>query len=59
MNSEDLQQAVQGISASRWQWTDTNGWGSACQLHPPPPLDHLYNYVLASNFLVPLEIPGL
>jgi hypothetical protein len=58
MNSKDLQQAVQGISATHWQWTDTNGWVSARQLHPPPPLDHLYNYVLASNFLVPLEVPG-
>ena len=58
MKSNDLQQAVQSISATRWQWTDTNGWGSARELHPPPPLDHLYDYVLASNFLVPLEIPG-
>jgi len=58
MSSMDLQQAVQSISTTRWQWTDTNGRVSAGQLHPPPPLDHLYNYVLASNFLVPLEIPG-
>ena len=58
MNTTDLQQAVQSISATRWQWTDTNGWVSARQLHPPPPLGHLYDYILASNFLVPLEIPG-
>jgi hypothetical protein len=57
MTSKDLQQAVQGISSIRWQWTDTNGWVSASQLHPPPPLDHLYDYILASNFLVPLQIP--
>jgi len=58
MSSTDLEQAIQSISAIRWQWTDTNGWVSARQLHPPPPLDHLYDYVLASNFLVPLEIPA-
>jgi hypothetical protein len=58
MNSKDLEQAIQSISAIHWQWTDTNGWVSARQLHPPPPLDHLYDYVLASNFLIPLEIPG-
>src|ERR1700741_2121218 len=58
MNSTDLQQAVQSISAPQWQWTDTNGWVSARQLHPPPPLGHLYDYVVASNFLVPLEVPG-
>ena len=58
MNSRDLQQAIQSVSATGWHWTDTNGWVSARQLHPPPPLDHLYNYVLASNFLVPMEIPA-
>jgi hypothetical protein len=57
MRSKDLQQAVENISAKRWQWTDTNGWVSAHQLQPPPPLGHLFEYVLASNFLVPLEIP--
>ncbi len=58
MRSKDLQQAIQSISATNWQWTDTNGWVSARQLHPPPPLGHLYDYVLASRFLVALEIPG-
>jgi hypothetical protein len=58
MSAKDLEQAIQSISAIRWQWTDTNGWVSAGQLHPPPPLGHLYDYILASNFLVPLEIPG-
>lgn len=58
MSSSDLQQSIQSISAAGWQWTDTNGWVSARQLHPPPPLDHLYNYVLASNFIVPMQIPA-
>jgi hypothetical protein len=58
MSSRDLQQSIQSTTAAGWQWTDTNGWVSARQLHPPPPLDHLYNYVLASNFLVPMEIPA-
>lgn len=57
MRSNDLEQAVQGISATRWQWADTDGWVSARQLHPPLPLGHLYDYILASNFLFPLEIP--
>ncbi len=59
MNSKDLEQAIQSISATRWKWTETNGWVSARQLHPPPPIGHLYDYVLSSNFLVPLEIPAL
>jgi hypothetical protein len=58
MSSRDLQQSVEGISSTGWHWTDTNGWVSAQQLHPPPPLDHLYNYLLASNFLIPMQIPA-
>ena len=58
MRSTDLQQSIQNISAIGWQWTDTNGWISAGQLHPSPPLSHLYDYVLASNFLVPMQIPA-
>jgi hypothetical protein len=57
MNSTDLQQSIQNIAAIGWQWTDTNGWVSARQLHPAPPLRHFYDYVLASNFLVPIQIP--
>jgi hypothetical protein len=57
MNSADLEQSIQNLSASGWQWTDTKGRVSAYQLHPAPPLGHLYDYVLASHFLVPLEIP--
>jgi hypothetical protein len=57
MSSTDLEQSIQSVSATGWQWTDTNGWVSADQLHPAPPLSHLYEYVLASNFLVPMQIP--
>jgi hypothetical protein len=57
MRSEDLRQLIQTISKADWQWTDTNGWVSASQLRPAPPVSHLYEYVLASNFLVPMEIP--
>jgi hypothetical protein len=58
MSSSDLRQSMESISATDWHWTDTNGWVSARQLHPPPPLDHLYNYVLASDFLIPIQIPA-
>jgi hypothetical protein len=57
MRSKDLEQAVQSIAATGWQWTDTNGWVTARELHPPSPLGHMYDYVLASNFLIPLEVP--
>ena len=57
MSASDLRQSMQDISAIGWQWTDTNGWVSAGQLHPAPPLGHLYDYVLASNFIVPMQVP--
>jgi hypothetical protein len=57
MSASDLRQAIAGIAATGWEWNEVNGWVSAHELHAPPPLNHLYDYVLASNFLVPMEIP--
>ena len=57
MRSNELQQSIEDISATGWQWADTDGWVSARQLHPATPLHYLYEYVLASNFLVPMQIP--
>jgi hypothetical protein len=56
--SRDLEQSVQDISAIGWQWTETNGWVSTEQLHAAPPLGHRYDYIIASNFLMPLPVPA-
>jgi hypothetical protein len=58
MTSKDLEESIQNISATRWQWTDTNGWVSAQQPQAAPPLGHLYDFALASNFLVPMQLPA-
>jgi hypothetical protein len=58
MMSKDLRQSIQTASANDWQWTETNGWVSASQLRLRPPLGLLYDYVLASNFLVPIPVPA-
>lgn len=58
MTASDLRQATENISATGWEWTDVDGWVSARELHPPSPLNHLYDYVLSSNFLVPVQIPA-
>jgi hypothetical protein len=55
MRSGDLEQSIQSFSTIGWKWTDTDGTVTAHQLHPDPPLGHLYDYLLASNFLVPLQ----
>jgi hypothetical protein len=57
MTSTDLRQSLPNNSKLNWQWTDTNGWVSARELHPASPLNYLYDYLLASNFLVPMQIP--
>ena len=58
MMSKDLRQSIEAASATDWQWTETNGWVSATQLRLRPPVGHLYEYILASNFLIPMQIPA-
>ena len=58
MTALDLQEAIKDFSAAGVEWSETNGWVSAKQLRVELPLGHLYAYLLASNFLVPLEAPG-
>ncbi len=58
MTAVDLQEAIKGFSATGLEWSETNGWVSAKQLRVAPPLGHLYAYLLASNFLVPMQIPA-
>ena len=55
MTALDLRESIQGFSTLDWGWSETNGWVSAHQLRPLAPLGHLYAYLLASNFLVPIE----
>ncbi|HET6179933.1 MAG TPA: hypothetical protein VFE61_23630 [Candidatus Sulfotelmatobacter sp.] len=57
MTAVDLQEAIKSFSPTALEWSDTNGWVSAKQLRLAPPLGHLYAYLLASNFLVPMQGP--
>jgi len=58
MTTVDLRESIGSFSATALEWSETNGWVSAKQLRVAPPLGHLYAYLLASNFLVPLQIPA-
>jgi hypothetical protein len=58
MTAADLQESLKGISASGWEWRETNGLVSAAQLRRAPPLGHLFAYLLASNFIVPMQVPA-
>lgn len=58
MTAVDLQESIKSLSPTGLEWSETNGWVSAQQLRLAPPLGHLYAYLLASNFLVPMQIPS-
>jgi hypothetical protein len=58
MSSAELRERLNGFADSGWAWSDTDGMVSATQLRHAPPLGHLFAYLLASNFLVPMQIPA-
>jgi hypothetical protein len=58
MSSAELRERLNGFADSGWEWSDTDGMVSATQLRHAPPLGHLFAYLLASNFLVPMQIPA-
>jgi hypothetical protein len=56
MTATDFREAIKLFSAIELEWTETNGYVSAEELRFKPPLDHLYAYLLASKFLVPMRV---
>lgn len=43
-----------GADSSHWQDMNSNDLITADELQPPYPLSHLYQYLLATNFIVPI-----
>jgi hypothetical protein len=58
MSSVELRERLKGFPARGWEWDETDGMVSAGQVRHAPPLGHLYAYLLASNFLVPMQVPA-
>lgn len=58
MTAADLREWLKSASSAGWEWSETNGWVSASQLRCAPPLGHLFAYLLASDFLVPMRVPA-
>jgi hypothetical protein len=58
MSSTELRERLESLSASSWEWSETNGMVSATQVRRAPPLGHLFAYLLASNFLIPVQVPA-
>jgi len=58
MTVTDLRESLEAASASSWEWNENNGWVSAAELRRVAPLGHLFAYLLASNFIVPMKAPA-
>jgi hypothetical protein len=58
MIATDLREWLNTASVHGWEWSETTEWISASQLHRTPPLGHLFAYLLASNFIVPVQVPA-
>jgi hypothetical protein len=57
MTAADLQEWLNSASVTGWEWSETNGWVTASQLRRAPPLGHMFAYLMASGFLVPMRVP--
>ena len=55
MPTESVQNWVNKLSATGWEWTPVEGTVFADSLRPPIPLRFLYEYLLASQFIVPVR----
>ena len=54
MATSEVEDWANKLSATGWQWSDSGGYVYADSLKPPGPLRYLYEYLLASNFVVPV-----
>jgi hypothetical protein len=52
MTAEELRGRVPTDQLARWSWKETDGIVSADNLHPPGPLNSLYQYLLESEFIL-------
>lgn len=51
--TEEVERRVDEGGLTGWEWKETNGVISADGLHPPRPLDHLYEFLLSSDLIIP------
>jgi hypothetical protein len=53
--AEEVQRRVKTGGLSGWRWKEIDGMVSADNLHPFGPLDSLYQYLLSSEFIIPVK----
>ena len=55
MPESAVKEWLEANDVTGWEWTTVNGWVTADRLRIKPPLGHLYQFILASELLVPLQ----
>ena len=58
MTVRDLDARFRAISAAGWERSEVGGWVTADNLRPMPPLSHIYAYLIATGFIVPMQPPA-
>jgi hypothetical protein len=53
--SEQVRRHLEAAELTGWRWKETNGMIAPDDLHPPEPLDHLYQYLLGNEFIIPIK----
>jgi hypothetical protein len=53
-----LGERLRALSADGSELDDTAGWVTADRLRPAPPLNHIYAYLIATGFIVPMQPPA-
>ena len=54
MTEADLTAWLEAVSVSGWEWQSSGGLVHAKNLHPSKPIDFLYKYLIASQFILPM-----
>lgn len=54
MSVADLQEWLKSESVAGWSWEENDGLVYASKLRPAKPLDFLYQYLIASEFILPM-----
>jgi len=54
-SAQDVQKMTASTGLTPWRWKETNGMVYADDLQPAEPLNHLYQYLLGNQFILPVR----
>jgi hypothetical protein len=53
-----MQDGLAAAVLSGWKWKEVNGFVGARDIEPPEPMNHLYRYLIGSQFILPMDLPA-